>query len=290
MRVFDFVWVGDFAAARNAATARATSDYVFWLDADDVVDPPEREKLRALLDALPRVPTPFGVRWPGTALSGDECVRNLRRDENANAPRQASLENHHFGAAIGGSQSGAGPPHSISGCTAAYVVRCSSDPSPNGDEGQTVVDHIRLFPLREDVRWSYRVHVQGVSPISKLIQDPAWFCGSGKCGCFRDAYGHAAKREEIWMWSERFHGTLNANWFVPFTKARGRGRRSVATPVPLLPTCIRRSISRVPNLPRPRPNPGHSIPMTTKCGFSRCAKSPGPTDRSSRRIRAAPDR
>ena len=42
-RVFDFVWVDDFAAARNAALARATGDYAFWLDADDVVDPPQRE-------------------------------------------------------------------------------------------------------------------------------------------------------------------------------------------------------------------------------------------------------
>ena len=41
-RVFDFVWVDDFAAARNAALARATGDYAFWLDADDVVDPPQR--------------------------------------------------------------------------------------------------------------------------------------------------------------------------------------------------------------------------------------------------------
>ncbi len=51
-RVFDFVWVDDFAAARNAALARATSDYAFWLDADDVIDPPEREKLQALLESL----------------------------------------------------------------------------------------------------------------------------------------------------------------------------------------------------------------------------------------------
>ncbi len=51
-RVFDFVWVDDFAAARNAALARATGDYAFWLDADDVVDPPEREKLRELLEGL----------------------------------------------------------------------------------------------------------------------------------------------------------------------------------------------------------------------------------------------
>ena len=41
-RVFDFVWVDDFAAARNAALARATGDYAFWLDADDVLDPPQR--------------------------------------------------------------------------------------------------------------------------------------------------------------------------------------------------------------------------------------------------------
>jgi glycosyltransferase involved in cell wall biosynthesis len=44
-KVFDFAWVDDFAAARNEALARATGDYAFWLDADDVVDPPERAKL-----------------------------------------------------------------------------------------------------------------------------------------------------------------------------------------------------------------------------------------------------
>ena len=100
-RVFDFVWVDDFAAARNAALARATGDYAFWLDADDVIDPPQREKLERLLDT-------FAAR--------------RRRP--------------------------------------AYVVKCSCDPGPNGDGGQTVVDHIRLFPLREDVRWTYRVHEQ----------------------------------------------------------------------------------------------------------------------------------
>ena len=38
--VFDFSWIDDCAAARNEALARATGDYAFWLDADDVVDPP----------------------------------------------------------------------------------------------------------------------------------------------------------------------------------------------------------------------------------------------------------
>ena len=51
-KVFDFVWIDDFAAARNEALAHATGDYAFWLDADDVVEPGEREKLRALLGGL----------------------------------------------------------------------------------------------------------------------------------------------------------------------------------------------------------------------------------------------
>ena len=92
--MFDFVWVNDFAPARNAALARATGDYAFWFDADGVLDPRQRVQLQALLDGL---------------RPGDQ---------------------------------------------AAYVVRCSCDPGPNGDGGQTVVDHIRWFPVREGVRQS----------------------------------------------------------------------------------------------------------------------------------------
>ncbi len=93
-KVFEFVWVDDFAAARNEALAHATGDFVFWLDADDVVEPAERDKLQALL----------------AGLSTDD--------------------------------------------PAGYVVRCACDPSPDGVGGETVVDHIRLFPLRADVRWN----------------------------------------------------------------------------------------------------------------------------------------
>ena len=46
------------------------------------------------------------------------------------------------------------------GRRAAYVVKCACDPGQDGSGGDTVVDHIRLFPLREDVRWTYRVHEQ----------------------------------------------------------------------------------------------------------------------------------
>jgi len=113
-RVFDFDWVNDFAGARNAALARAKGDYAFWLDADDLTDAPQREKLQVLLDSL---------------RHGDE---------------------------------------------AAYVVRYSCDPGPNGDGGQTVVDHIRLIPVREDVRWTYAVHEQILPALRRANVPVRW--------------------------------------------------------------------------------------------------------------------
>jgi glycosyltransferase involved in cell wall biosynthesis len=113
-RVFDFVWVDDFAAARNAALARAKSDYAFWLDADDLLEPPERAKLEGLL----------------TRLSTQKGTGTGVRDR------------------------------SQSPFASAFVVRCRCDPGPDGSGGDTVVDHIRLFPIIEGVRWTYRVHEQ----------------------------------------------------------------------------------------------------------------------------------
>ncbi|MFC4598151.1 glycosyltransferase [Cohnella hongkongensis] len=50
--VLDFEWQDDFAAARNYAFSQATKDYIFWLDADDVLLPPDKEKLIALKRTL----------------------------------------------------------------------------------------------------------------------------------------------------------------------------------------------------------------------------------------------
>jgi glycosyltransferase involved in cell wall biosynthesis len=113
-KVFDFVWVDNFAAARNEALAHATGDYAFWLDADDVIDPPQRDKLRQLLGEL----------------SGED--------------------------------------------EAAHVVRCACDPAPDGTGGATVVDHIRLFPLRDDVRWTYRVHEQILPALRRAKVPVRW--------------------------------------------------------------------------------------------------------------------
>jgi len=51
-RVFDFVWIEDFAAARNFAFSQAKMDYIFWLDADDVLMKEDYEKFLTLKETL----------------------------------------------------------------------------------------------------------------------------------------------------------------------------------------------------------------------------------------------
>ena len=53
-------------------------------------------------------------------------------------------------------------------------MRCACDPSPDGSGGETVVDHIRLFPLRDDVRWTYRVHEQILPALRRAKVPVRW--------------------------------------------------------------------------------------------------------------------
>jgi hypothetical protein len=75
--------------------------------------------------------------------------------------------------ALEADESGGKAPHS-DGDPAAYVVRCACDPSPDGTGGDTVVDHVRLFPLSGDVRWTYRVHEQILPALRKVNVPVRW--------------------------------------------------------------------------------------------------------------------
>lgn len=50
--IYDFQWIDDFAAARNAAFAKAKMDYILWLDADDVFRPDDLIKFSELKESL----------------------------------------------------------------------------------------------------------------------------------------------------------------------------------------------------------------------------------------------
>jgi tetratricopeptide (TPR) repeat protein len=54
------------------------------------------------------------------------------------------------------------------------VVRCACDPGPDGAGGDTVVDHIRLFPVIEGVRWTYRVHEQILPALKRAGVPVQW--------------------------------------------------------------------------------------------------------------------
>src|SRR5437867_1951318 len=45
-RLFDFAWCDDFSAARNYSLDQATGDWIFWMDADDVLPPEGGRELR----------------------------------------------------------------------------------------------------------------------------------------------------------------------------------------------------------------------------------------------------
>ena len=50
--IYDFKWIDDFAAARNAVFEKATKEYVLWLDADDVIDEVNLDKFNKLKEML----------------------------------------------------------------------------------------------------------------------------------------------------------------------------------------------------------------------------------------------
>ena len=47
-KVIDFKWIDDFSVARNFAFSNATMEYIFWLDADDILLKEDQEKFKEL--------------------------------------------------------------------------------------------------------------------------------------------------------------------------------------------------------------------------------------------------
>ena len=61
--VLDFIWVDDFSKARNYSFEHATMDYILWLDADDVLLEPDREKLKQLKETLDQSVDGFMMKY-----------------------------------------------------------------------------------------------------------------------------------------------------------------------------------------------------------------------------------
>ena len=51
-RIYDFKWIDDFSAARNYAFSRATQEYIYSADADEVLDEENRQRFQVLKEAM----------------------------------------------------------------------------------------------------------------------------------------------------------------------------------------------------------------------------------------------
>ncbi|MBR6222496.1 MAG: glycosyltransferase family 2 protein [Lachnospiraceae bacterium] len=47
-KIYDFEWIDDFAAARNFSFSKATMDYIYTADADEILDEVNRERFKTL--------------------------------------------------------------------------------------------------------------------------------------------------------------------------------------------------------------------------------------------------
>ncbi|HBA68864.1 MAG TPA: glycosyl transferase family 2 [Lachnospiraceae bacterium] len=51
-KIYDFQWTDDFSAARNFAFSKATGDYIYSADADEILDEENRERFRILKENM----------------------------------------------------------------------------------------------------------------------------------------------------------------------------------------------------------------------------------------------
>ncbi|MCW3100250.1 MAG: hypothetical protein JWL77_5868 [Chthonomonadaceae bacterium] len=61
-RVFEFPWVNSFAEARNRSIEQAKGEWIFWMDADDVISPECGAKLRELAQRHPKRDAAYQVQ------------------------------------------------------------------------------------------------------------------------------------------------------------------------------------------------------------------------------------
>src|SRR5260370_42399374 len=159
-RVFEFPWCDDFAAVRNECIRHAAGDFIFWMDADERLDEGNREKLRVLFQSLRSLRSQgSGVRSQRT----EEANHGLHGTHGSESFSAASVPSVVENSSSASDHSSLITHHS-SLPNVAYVMKCLSV-QPGETRHGTVVDHVRLFRNRPDVRWKYRVHEQILPPL-----------------------------------------------------------------------------------------------------------------------------
>jgi GT2 family glycosyltransferase/predicted Zn-dependent protease len=77
VKLADFPWTNDFAAARNESLRHATGRWIMWLDADDRIDPENYHKLRELFTTLGEEVAAYAMRVRSVMDPGGTAFRLL---------------------------------------------------------------------------------------------------------------------------------------------------------------------------------------------------------------------
>ena len=85
-KLYDFEWIDNFSAARNYAFSKAKCDYLFWLDADDIVMPEDAEKINNLKKSEESADTYMMKYYAGTDEKGNPSFEFYRERLMKNCP------------------------------------------------------------------------------------------------------------------------------------------------------------------------------------------------------------
>lgn len=77
-KIYDFKWIDDFAAARNFSFSKATMDYVYAPDADEILDEENRNRFKILKECM--LPEIEMVQMKYVTVSEDGNLLNAKKE------------------------------------------------------------------------------------------------------------------------------------------------------------------------------------------------------------------
>jgi tetratricopeptide (TPR) repeat protein len=82
-RVFEIAWEDDFSIARNFSLSKASGDWIFVLDADEMVSPKDYDKFRALIGRPSAEPCAYSIQTRNYTLHANTVGLRLNTGEYA---------------------------------------------------------------------------------------------------------------------------------------------------------------------------------------------------------------
>ena len=151
-QVYHFPWPDSFAIARNESLKYARGEWIFWMDSDDVIDAENGRKLRALVAGLVRrgeiANCELRIANCQLQAQGDTTKTQDQSPKTPDLNPKSKIENPKSPGVLG------------------YVMQVHC-PGKDDLHDVTVVDQLKLFRNRPDLRFEGRIHEQVLGAINR---------------------------------------------------------------------------------------------------------------------------